>query len=338
VPDAMETWLAERERTPEKGLLADGAAVGEWKVLGLVGRGGTAEVYRVENACGVSAALKLMTKGADDTVAHRRFERECQILSAGLGVHFPYWYGRGTVGGHEYLVEELLLPYEALPSRPHSARRYLLAVCEGVAALHAYGFVHRDLKPANVMRRSGADGEDVPVLVDFGLAVPPATAGRSAPDRTMIDGRVVVSGTPGYAAPEMFTGGDVGAAADIHALGVIATKCFCGKVPFLWRALVQRATSSQPTQRPASVASFVKALRRTSAGYVLLSLAVVAAFVYAIDLAFAQIHPPVAAPSVVSGENPRQAEESGGLDRRERDILEENIFERGKRRIGIDDR
>jgi len=337
VLDAMDAWLAERERTPENGLLADGETVGGWTVLGLVGRGGTAEVYHVEGAGGESAALKLMTKSADDAVAHRHFERECQILSAGLGVHFPRWYGRGTVRGHDYLVEELLLPYDELPRRPRSVRRYLLAVCEGVSALHAYGFVHRDLKPANVMRRRSADGEDVPVLVDFGLAVPPTAAERAGRDRTMVDGRVVVSGTPGYAAPEVITGGDVSAAADVHALGVIATKCFGGKVPFLWLHAVRRATSSQPLQRHASVAAFAKELRRTSAKYVLLSLAVVGAFIYAIDLAQARFHPPAEAPTVQANGTCRQTDELDGMSQRDREALKEILRERRWRRIGIGD-
>ena len=262
MPDAMDKWIAEREKAPECGFLSDGEVVGDWVVKGLVGRGGSAEVYRVERSDGVSAALKLVLRTSDDQVAHRHFERECQVLSAGLGVRFPHWYGRGEVRGHEYLVEELLKTYDGLPKGRRALKRYLTAVCEGVAHLHAYGFVHRDLKPANVMYRLGADGKDEPVLVDFGLAAPFSANSPQAVSRTLVNGKLVVSGTPGYAAPELLTGGDITASADVHALGVILSKCFPEGVPLGWRGVVGRAMSSVPEYRYSSVAEFSSAFSR----------------------------------------------------------------------------
>lgn len=279
MPDEVDQWIAERGKTPESGFLADGEVVGEWVVKGLIGRGGSAEVYRVERADGIAAALKLVLRTSGDQVAHRHFERECQVLSAGLGVRFPHWYGRGEVRGHEYLVEELLQTYEGLPRGRRKIRRYLMAICTGVSRLHAYGFVHRDLKPANVMYRLGADGADEPVLVDFGLATPVRIGSPRNVSRTLVDGKLVVSGTPGYVAPELLTGGDITAAADIHALGVIASKCFSAGIPFGCRGVVNRAMSSAPGFRYSSISEFSVALSRAFRARLWLGLSILLALI-----------------------------------------------------------
>ena len=344
--DLVDEFLATRERSPEKTLLADGESVGGWTVRGLIGRGGSAEVYHVVDASGASAALKMMTKSSDDPVAHRHFERECLVLSAGLGVHFPHWHGRGVVRGHDYLVEELLLPYDELPQGRRAVRRYLSAVCEGVAQLHAYGFVHRDLKPSNIMRRRGADGADVPVLVDFGLAAPPTNGETPSADRTMVGGRVVVAGTPGYAAPEAFAGGEITAASDLHALGVVAAKCFGGKVPFGWRTLVRRATSSLPVQRYASAAAFAKALRATSPmRFVAVWLVLLVLVAVIVGLVVSRRSKPTPTPSVSPSSatsSPSQAESrrpdaTGEMNAHDQKLLKEMLRERANRRIGVGD-
>ena len=345
--DLVDEFLATRERSPEKTLLADGESVGGWTVCGLIGRGGSAEVYHVVDASGASAALKMMTKPSDDSVAHRHFERECLVLSAGLGVHFPHWHGRGVARGHDYLVEELLLPYDELPQGRRAVRRYLSAVCEGVAQLHAHGFVHRDLKPSNIMRRRGADGADVPVLVDFGLAAPPTSGETPSADRTMVGGRVVVAGTPGYAAPEAFAGGEITAASDLHALGVVAAKCFGVKVPFGWRTLVRRATSSLPAQRYVSADEFAKALRSTSPMRIVVVLSLLSVFVIVMIGLLASHRPaasqatPLASPSSAAS-SPSQVESrrpdaASEMNARDQKLLKEMLRERANRRIGVGD-
>jgi len=145
-----------------------------------------------------------------------------------------------------------------LPESDADVARYMLAVCAGAAELHRLGFVHRDIKPANVLFRE--DGS--PVLIDFGLAkhIGPASA---QPDLvSIVDGHAVGVGTPRYAAPEQFNGGEISPATDIHALGMLANECFGGRPPRSWRNIVRRSTSSIPLQRYADVAAFVRAIRR----------------------------------------------------------------------------
>ena len=110
------------------------------------------------------------------------------------------------------------------------------------------GVVHRDLKPANILfRRNGA-----PVIIDLGLAksvdVPIVPDGVS-----IVDGKAVGVGTPEYAAPEQFTGGDITPASDVHALGVLAEKLTTEKPEgwFVWGGgVLARAEWKKIIRRP----------------------------------------------------------------------------------------
>ena len=65
-----------------------------------------------------------------------------------------------------------------------------------------------------------------------------------------IDGRRAAVGTPGYGAPEQMERGEATEASDIHALGVLADRCFDGRPPRTWKRIVERATSSIPAHPP----------------------------------------------------------------------------------------
>ena len=263
MPDEVECWLATHPVLEDGASLPNGTVIGRWRVLGLLGRGGSSELYRVDElSTGESAALKIAWR-RDDVVA-RRFERERSILTAGLGLYFPRFIESGVFDGRPFLVMELLQADDELPHRDAEVADYLRAICHALSSLHRYGFIHRDVKPANILFRIGADGRKCPVLVDFGLAkfreadgTPPKTS-----DLTREGGHVVGVGTPGFAAPEQFSGGDVSPAMDIHALGVVIERCFDHRVPLAWRAIVCRATSSLPQQRFRNVDELLHAVER----------------------------------------------------------------------------
>lgn len=56
--------------------------------------------------------------------------------------------------------------------------------------------------------------------------------------------------------------GEATAASDIHALGVLADRCFDGKPPSAWKRIIERATSSIPDRRYPDVEAFMCAVRR----------------------------------------------------------------------------
>lgn len=262
--DEIEGILSSHERMPTGASFPDGIVFGSWRVTAFLGKGGNGEVYRVVHvSLGTSAALKVLVR--DEPRARERFMREAKLLSELKSASFPQFLEYGEVNGCVYLVMELLEPGD-LPSGDREVVRFLRQICEAVAELHVRGIVHRDIKPSNILWRIGRartpaapQRDAVPVLADLGLAKDIATSGvgRSTSDLTV--GGV---GTPGYGAPEQMERGEASVASDIHALGVLADRCFGGKPPKAWVRIIERATSSIPDRRYPSVAAFVKAIQR----------------------------------------------------------------------------
>ena len=235
--------------------LPDGTEVGRWRIVAFVARGGSGEVYRAAETDGPrTAALKILHRTDDAAVA--RFGREVQVLSELRDRAFPVFFESGTFGGRPWYATEFLQPLD-LPATDRAVARFIVAVCRGAGALHALGYVHRDIKPANILFR-----DDEPVLIDLGLLkkaeTPALHAGGTV---SVVDGRPVGVGTPGFAAPEQFMGGEISPAADIHAIGVLARVCFGGRPPRVWRSIIRRATSSLPDERYPDVATLARAVR-----------------------------------------------------------------------------
>lgn len=254
----IERFLALHGPFEKAPLLRSGEMVGDWRVTAYLGRGATSEVYRAENAVTRQVgAVKLFMRGDDRALA--RFRKEVSLLAEAGSAALPRFYGAGEHSGHAFMAMELLEPAE-LPSADSAVARFVLGVCAGVEALHARGYVHRDIKPRNVMLRP-ATGE--PVLIDMGLAKESGESPRAISDTiSVVDGHAVGVGTVGYSAPEQFSGGDIGPAADVHALGMLANACFKGRPPKAWAEIIRRSTSSAPEQRYATVTAFVRAVRR----------------------------------------------------------------------------
>ena len=238
-----------------------GERVGAWKVLAFLGRGGSAEVYRAENVVtGIVGALKVLFRS--DNRSRERFRRETRLLAETKSSAFPMFYGAGECDEHFYIAEELLEPV-VLPADDANVARFVLGVAAGIGELHRRGFIHRDLKPRNILVRPST-GESV--LIDMGLAKERGDNPQTCNETTsVVDGRAVGVGTPGFSAPEQFTGGRVSEAVDIHALGVLVNACFNGTPPKAWAAIIRRSTSSIPEQRYATVAEFTRAVRRRHA-------------------------------------------------------------------------
>jgi cysteine-rich repeat protein len=193
-----------------------------------LGEGGMAVVWRVKDALtGEVSALKVLKEGlAEDDVARDRFLREARTLSAiehprivpvlevlewpggGLGLRMPV-FERGSVRD---VVEDA-------PATAAQVRAWLIDALDALSFLHARGIVHRDVKPQNLLM--GDDGRLQ--LTDFGIALGPDDA-RLTQTREAL-------GTTGYMAPEQLRAGQVGPAADIHALGISAHEWLTGELP-----------------------------------------------------------------------------------------------------------
>ena len=254
--DLFEEWKTARGKEPIPATVPSGAIIGGYKVLGLIGRGGSAEVYgAVHVKLGATAAIKILHALTERS--RRRFDREAKILAQASHPGFPGFKSSGDFEGRPYVVIELLGDC-VLPRTDRGVAKFILRVLDAVETLHRLGFVHRDIKPANILMRGGTE----PVLTDFGLACPISAPRQIMGRMSVVDGRPAGVGTPGYAAPEQFEGGEVSAATDVHAVGMLADECFGGKPPRCWRPIIDRATNSRIEIRYPSADEMARAIWR----------------------------------------------------------------------------
>jgi serine/threonine-protein kinase len=219
--------------------------VGPYEILGVLGRGWSAVIYRAYYPClHRQVALKvLMSTALED---RQRFLREGRALaSLGGHPHIVPIYEVGEYQGQPYLTMKLV--ESDLPRRlaqgippPHETALLISRVAQAVHHAHLHGIIHRDLKPGNVL----LDTDGTPCLTGFWLARP------MDPGTSPIAGAVL--GTPAYMAPEQAQGKrDVGPLADIYALGAILYECLTGRPPF--KAATVLETITQVLQsRPAA--------------------------------------------------------------------------------------
>jgi serine/threonine-protein kinase len=101
----------------------------------------------------------------------------------------------------------------------------LVPVASALDAAHEAGIVHRDVKPQNILI-DRAPGHPVHAyLTDFGLA-------KNSELTSLATYSGAFVGTPAYAAPEQFIGGDVGPEADQFGLACVIFEALSGKLPF----------------------------------------------------------------------------------------------------------
>lgn len=274
---SLEAWLNARppSRPISHGRFTLGAVVGEWRVEAFLGKGLSAEVYRVVNTrTGREGALKLLVEGAQNVI-RERFLAEMDAIRFLQSRDLPSFYGSGVCGGSPYYVMEYLQPL-LLPLQRGEVPRFIVALAKAVQRLHTAGYVHRDIKPANILRRRNGE----PVLIDLGLVkkMEDVDAGARPSALSLVNGRPVGVGTIGYAAPEQLIKGEATARSDVFSLGKVLMACFEGRPPGVWLGIVRRATQESPDDRYPTADDFARAVRRrnlprilTAAGAVVLA-------------------------------------------------------------------
>jgi predicted ATPase/predicted Ser/Thr protein kinase len=203
------------------------AAIGPYRVEGVLGRGGMGVVYRAVGPDGPVAVKVLRGDTGRAAELRSRFEQEGRVridhpnvvrtLDAGadgdlLYIAFERLSGRS-------LAERLEADHRLEPREVLSLGRQL---AEGLAAAHALGIVHRDLKPSNIFLCD--DG--TPKLVDFGIA-------RVTDRDTRLTATGHLVGTAAYLSPEQARGeAHIDARCDVWALGVVLYEAISGRHPF----------------------------------------------------------------------------------------------------------
>ena len=241
--------------------VAPPTAVGSYRIVRQVGRGGMGRVFLAEQRTEDfrrRVALKLIDRPALDPETIRRFRDEVRILAAleHPGIARFLDGGRSLEGiwflALEYVEgEDLLAHARRRELSPDERVRLFLAAVEAVAFAHSRGVVHRDLKPSNI--QVGSDGR--PRLLDFGISklVDPEGAGDVLATRTELR-----AFTPAYASPEQFRGERVTAAADVYSLGVVLYELLSGVRPYgegaESRAALERAVLEREPEPPSTAA------------------------------------------------------------------------------------
>ena len=209
------------------------AAIGPYRVLRELGRGGMGVVYLGERADGEyrkQVAIKLITTGRNDAGMERRFRRERQIL-AQLEHHgiARLLDGGATPEGQPYFVMEYV---EGLTLGEYGNRnrlgvaarlRLFLEICDAVSYAHQQLIVHRDLKPGNIL----VTAEGVPKLLDFGLG---RVLDEDGSEEQTLAGFPLM--TPAYASPEQVRGEPYTVSSDVYSLGVILYELLSGRRPY----------------------------------------------------------------------------------------------------------
>jgi predicted ATPase/serine/threonine protein kinase len=271
-----------------------GQQFGNYHVLRLLGRGGTASVYLGEHVYLKShAALKILhiqlTEGGAaqflqeaQTLARLSHPHIVQVLDFAVQDSIPFLVMDYATGGNlrQRHSAGIRLPLDTVVS-------YVQQLASALQYAHDQRLIHRDIKPENMLLSS----RDDLLLGDFGLALfAPSTNSYSTHAMAQ-----QVAGTSLYLAPEQLQGRPR-CASDQYSLAVVVYEWLCGTPPFKGTPLeiaikhvsvpppplrslvsdlspaleevVLRALAKEPQQRFDTVQEFALALQQAAHGSV----------------------------------------------------------------------
>jgi len=269
--------------------------LGRYPVKGVIGAGAMGVVYlgfdpQINRPVAIKTIRKHLLDGdrADSSVA-ARFKVEAQAAGRVSHPGIVTVYDVGDDDDCAYIAMEYVAGQSL---REYLSRGWRFSAAEVVSLLgqlldalgeaHSKGVLHRDIKPANLMITDSGRLK----VTDFGIA---------RIESTQFTRTESVLGSPGYMAPEQYTGGDIDRRVDLFSAGVVMYRLLTGRMPFsgndqamMYRVVygdpdplcrdpadavfapydpvVRRALARQPAQRYASAQEFRQALEAVAPG------------------------------------------------------------------------
>jgi serine/threonine protein kinase len=224
---------AERLKNTLKDSKAAAHHIPGYKILGKVGAGAMAVVYKAKQlSLNRTVAIKVLPKRFSENPEYvERFYKEGQAAGKLNHPNIVQAIDVGEAGGYHYFVMEYvegrtiaddLSAGEVFDEQ--EAIEIIIQVAHALEHAHAHGLVHRDVKPKNIMINT----QNIVKLADMGLA-------RETTDIKAAQSEAGKAyGTPYYIAPEQIRGKiDIDGRADIYGLGATFYHMVTGRVPFM---------------------------------------------------------------------------------------------------------
>ncbi len=269
--------------------------IGRYEITGTLGEGAMGIVYRgvdpeIKRPVAIKAIrAQLLGPAGSDSGAAERFRNEARAAGRLNHPNIVSVYDYVEAGAHRLIVMEYvegcsLLEFTARGRRIplDDALSIMVQLLDALACAHAQDVCHRDIKPANLLLTRNGKLK----VTDFGIA-------RIESAQLTQHGSVI--GTPGYMAPERYTGEPTDERVDIFSCGVLLYELLTGVAPFRgspgmvmnqvlhieplpastlevipppppqYDAIIARALAKDPGQRYASAAQMRDALREVAA-------------------------------------------------------------------------
>lgn len=193
-----------------------------------VGRGGMGAVWLArDEVLGRDVAVKRLAAREGLGPTEERVRREARLSAMLNHAGVVTVFDLADDGDDVWLVMEYVdsvtlsqFVREHGPLTPDHAASLVTQAAEALAVAHAAGIVHRDVKPGNML----VTPEGSLKLGDFGIA-------RSGGDPSLT-ATGLVTGSPGYLAPEVAAGGTATRASDVWSLGASLFHTLVGGPPY----------------------------------------------------------------------------------------------------------
>lgn len=198
-----------------------------YEVLGRIGAGGMADVYKgKDHKLNRYIAIKVLKREyRQDENFVRKFQTEAQSAAGLMHPNIVNVYDVGEEQGIYYMVMELV---EGITLKDYIGKKGALStkevlsiaiqMCSGIEAAHNNHIIHRDIKPQNII----ISREGKVKVTDFGIA-------KAASSNTISSNAM---GSVHYTSPEQARGSFSDVKSDIYSAGITMYEMATGRVPF----------------------------------------------------------------------------------------------------------